>query len=229
MAVATLRTETLVESRPKVLELEEDEAETLNALGRKLASDRGWWGETGGEDGEIEVRTAVRCSPVGGGRWSVTVDNAVGTVSAGGVQLIIRPKILQTHLLHLFAKAGSWPRMDESLAPLSIDSDLVDLVVRWYLSAVERLLRGDLMRDYRETRDDLEAVRGRIDAIGTTQLLYSGRFAAVCDFEVFDVDIALNRVLKAAARAILGNPVMAPESRRRAERVAVRMDEGGPI
>jgi 5-methylcytosine-specific restriction endonuclease McrBC regulatory subunit McrC len=101
----------------------------------------------------------------------------------------------------------------------------MDLVARWYLNATERLLRGDLIRDYRETRDDLEAVRGRVDALGTAQLFYAGRLAATCDFEVFDVDTPLNRVLKAAARAIVRNPTMAHENRRRAERVVLRMDD----
>ncbi len=105
----------------------------------------------------------------------------------------------------------------------------MDLVVRWYLNATERLLRGDLIRDYRETRDDLEAIRGRVDAMGTAQLFYSGRLAATCDFDVFDVDTPLNRVLKGAARAIVRSPSLALATRRRAERIVVRMDDVGSL
>ena len=85
------------------------------------------------------------------------------------------------------------------------------------------------MRDYVAMTDDLDAVRGRIDAMGTAQLIYSGRLAATCEFEEFEVDTPLNRVLKAAAREIVRNPLMSRASRKRAERVDARMDDVGSL
>jgi 5-methylcytosine-specific restriction enzyme subunit McrC len=228
MAIARVRVERLVESQPRALELEPDQAEALQVLGRKLVSDKTWWGESGRIEDDPELRTAIRCSS-DGKQWSVTVDNAVGTVSTRDLQLIIEPKIPQRHLFYLFSKTQSWPRLDESPTPLSADESLMDLVVRWYLNAVERLLRGDLIRDYVAKRDDLDAVRGGIDAMGTAQLFYSGRLAATCDFEEFEVDTPLNRVLKAAAREIVRSPLMSRASRKRAERVDARMDDVGSL
>jgi 5-methylcytosine-specific restriction endonuclease McrBC regulatory subunit McrC len=224
-----MRVETLVESSSRNLEISDDEAEGLRALGRKLVSQKPWWGAVLSDEDEPEDTTAIRCNPVGGGQWAVSVDNAVGTVATGDLQLVVVPKIAAAHLLYLFSRTNAWPRLDETIAPLRPDETLMDLVARWYLNATERLLRGDLIRDYRETRDDLDAVRGRIDALGTAQLFYSGRLAATCDFEVFDVDTPLNRVLKAAARAIVRNPLMAQENRRRAERIVLRMDDVGSL
>jgi 5-methylcytosine-specific restriction endonuclease McrBC regulatory subunit McrC len=222
-----MRVETLIESLPQILQLTDDEAAGLTALGRKLASHKPWWGARPPEDDDVSVTTSIRCAAAGDGQWSVAVDNAVGTVATGDLQLVIQPKIPTLHLLYLFSRTTAWPRLDESLAPLGSDESLMELVARWFLNAIERLLRGDLMRDYYETRDDLDAVRGRIDPLGTAQLFYSGRLAATCDFEIFDLDTPLNRVLKAAALAIVRNPEMTQESRKRAERIVLRMDDVG--
>ena len=222
-----MRVETLIESSPQSLQITDDEAAGLSALGRKLASHRQWWGAGTPEDGEIAVTTSIHCTAAGSGQWTVAVDNAVGTVATGNLQLVIQPKIATLHLLYLFSRTNAWPHLEETPAPLSSDESLMDLVARWFLNSIENLLRGDLMRDYYETRDDLEAVRGRIDALATAQLFYSGRLAATCDFDVFDVNTPLNRVLKAAAQAIVRNPAMSQDSRSRAERILLRMDDVG--
>ena len=229
LAVGVVRTETLTESKVFSIELADDQAEALSALGRKLASDRAWWGRSGDEDIENERRTVLRCSPITAGLWSVYVSNAVGTVTTRDLQLIVEPKIPADHLFYLMGRSESWPRMDKSLAPLQRDRSLFSLVVRWFLNATERLLRSELMEDYRETRYDVEAVRGQLEAMGTAHLYYAGRLAAACVFEEFDVDTPLNRTLKAAARAVLRDPTMEPASRRRAERLVVRMDGVGPL
>jgi 5-methylcytosine-specific restriction endonuclease McrBC regulatory subunit McrC len=224
-----MRVETLRESHAAELILSAEEAEGLLSLGRKLASDKSWWGTNATDEEDSDSAAVIRCDHAGDGRWRITVDNAVGSVTTGDVHLIVQPKIPSSHLLYLFSKTDAWPRLDEASAPLLADATFIELIALWYLNAMETLLRSELLRDYREDKDELEAVRGRIDVLATTQLIYSGRLAATCDFEVFDVDTPLNRVLKAAARAILRVPVFSGQSRRRAERVALRMDEVGPL
>ena len=224
-----MRVETLLESHSAELLLSAEEAGGLLSLGRKLASDKSWWGTNATDEEDSDSAAVIRCDQAGGGRWRITVDNAVGSVTTGDVHLIVQPKIPSSHLLYLFSKTDAWPRLDEAAAPLLADATFIELIALWYLNAMETLLRSELLRDYREDKDELEAVRGRIDVLATTQLIYSGRLAATCDFEVFDVDTPLNRVLKAAARAILRVPVFSGQSRRRAERVALRMDEVGPL
>jgi hypothetical protein len=85
-----MRTEPLTESQDTVLALEPSEARDLEDLGRRLASRKAWWGDGGGV---AEKGTSViRVRPVGDGRWSVRVSDAVGLVSIGSLQLLIEPK-----------------------------------------------------------------------------------------------------------------------------------------
>ncbi len=229
-----MRTETLVESRPTELEISAEEAQALAALGQKLASDKTWWGEVGEEDleesGDDRRRSVIKVSPSGPGKWQVTVVDAVGVAALPELQLVVAPKIPISHLLFLFSESGDWPKLDDqAIAQLASADDLAELVAYWYLNCLERVLRLDLVRDYRPTEDDLDSVRGQIVPLPTAALYYSGRLSAHCEFEEFDVDTPLNRVLKAAAQAILGNPGFSPDRTRRAIRFVSRMSEVGPL
>ena len=92
---------------------------------------------------------------------------------------------------------------------------LWDLVAAWFIDAAERLLRLGLIKDYREVNDVLPIARGRIRPIETARLYNSGRVALHCDFDEFDHDNALNRVVKAAALAVAGSKMLKPDLRRR--------------
>src|SRR5947209_10523483 len=123
-----MRVEKLIESSPRILQITNDEAAGLSALGRKLASHRQWWGAGASEEGEIAMTTSIRCTAAGTGQWTVAVDNAVGTVATGNLQLVVQPKISTLHLLYLLSRTNAWPRLDETLSPLGSDESLMDLV-----------------------------------------------------------------------------------------------------
>ncbi len=61
--------------------------------------------------------------------------------------------------------------MDES-------ENLAVLVAHWFVTALERVLEEGLARDYRQHRDELTAVRGRVLPLNTARLFYRGRGAA---------------------------------------------------
>ncbi len=98
------RIEHLVESREAELRLSDSEAAALMAAGHNLASDRAWFGLQPPQD-----RTVIRC--VRGNRpesWVVRVQDAVGVIGVGQLQLVVEPKIPIDHLLFLFSKPSSW-------------------------------------------------------------------------------------------------------------------------
>lgn len=221
-----MRSETLREASERVLELEDAQAEALAAAGRRLASNRRWWG------GDVELaadRTVVRVEPRGTGRWSVYVADAVGVLSVGDLQIVVEPKIPLNHLLYLFEESRALPRLDDQRASVEATGSLWRLVAEWFVREGERLLRRDLMRDYEERVDDVPAVRGRIEALATARLFYSGRLQTRCEYEEFGLDTALNRVLKAAAGEVAGSPLLEPLLRRRAIRLLARFDEVGGL
>jgi hypothetical protein len=227
-----VRTEALVESQPKALIASVQEAHELLLLGQDLASDKAWWGDEAADDeSEDGYRPSViRVNQLEDGRWSVNVVDAIGVVALTDLQLVVLPKIPLHHLLFLFGESERWPQMDDdAIAKLTSANDLAELVAHWYMNALERVLRLDLIRDYRLMEDDLESVRGQIVAFPTAALYYSGRLAAHCEFEEFDVDTPLNRVLKAAAHAIASSPTFGAERTKRAIRFVARMTEVGQL
>lgn len=211
-----MRVERLVESRSAVLELSLEEASGLTAVGRRLAS-------------QEQQRSVIECEPYGHGRWSVRVPNAVGVVRVGALHVVVEPKIPLPHLLHLFERSGAFPRVDENLADLSTAESLWPLVAAWYLAVLERLLRSGLSSGYQLTSEELPASRGRIMVGATSRAFYKGRVTMECEYEDFDVDTALNRVLKAAAIAVSGSAALAWDLRRRARRAMNHMEGVGRL
>jgi 5-methylcytosine-specific restriction endonuclease McrBC regulatory subunit McrC len=160
--------------------------------------------------------------PVSSGIWNLTVDNAVGVIAVDGVEVIVEPKIPLQHLIFLFEKARQLPRLDKRPIDVSRTTTLLELVALWFLRALEALFRDDLLHDYREDHDVLGVLRGSLDVAGTTQLSYSGHPKFSCFFEEYDVDTALNRLLKAGANCVAANGAFPVDLRRRFRLIARR-------
>jgi len=94
--------------------------------------------------------------------------------------------------------------------------DLPTLIGRLLAHAVERRLRRNLSRGYRQTAQILPRVRGRIDLLKTysNDLLQKGQVA--CRFEEHTIDTPRNRLVRAALEAIstrVGDDVLAHRCR----------------
>jgi 5-methylcytosine-specific restriction enzyme subunit McrC len=172
----------------------------------------------------------LRCERLDARTASVRVADAVGLIAIPGLELHIRPKIPTEHLLHLLRAGQTLPRFASQSGSLQESStNLAVLVAHWYTVAVERLLQQGLARGYREDRDEIHSVRGRIDPIGTARLYYRGRPLVVADFEQFDIDMPLNRVLLHAARLLARAPALPADIRRRALRATHQLDRIGDL
>jgi 5-methylcytosine-specific restriction enzyme subunit McrC len=221
-----VRTFTLRESQAAILPLTPAEATALQEVGRRLVGVAKPWGSE-----EVDsTRTVVRCEPVVEGQWRVVIDNAVGLISLGpDTQLVANPKIPTSHLLYLFAASGRFPRLDEQSGMLSKASSLWELVAEWFVSEAERTLRRDLRRDYESFHDELSELRGTLNPLLSASRYYAGRITFVCDFDDFNVDIALNRVIRAAAEMVVRSPELKPVLRRRARGILARMEDVGSL
>ena len=220
-----MRVERMVESRAAVLDLSLEEASGLMAVGRGLASKQRRWGQ----DHVAEERSVIECTPYGHGRWSVRVPDAVGVIRVGAWQLVVEPKVPLSHLIHLFERSGAFPRIDATLASLATAESLWPMVAAWYLAALERLLRSGLSSGYQPAREELPAARGRIAVGATSRAFYKGRITLDCEYEDFDVDTALNRMLKAAATAASASSALEWDLRRRARRATNHMEGVGRL
>jgi 5-methylcytosine-specific restriction enzyme subunit McrC len=136
-------------------------------------------------------------------------------------------KIPVAHLLHLFAKSGAFPRLEDQRGLVAAGGSLWELVATWFVAATERVLRRDLVRDYEMTEDDLAAVRGTVQVLPTARHYYEGRLRFDCMFEEFGYDSALNRVIRGATRVVSASPQLSRTTRRRALALIARMEGVG--
>ncbi|HEY9404777.1 MAG TPA: hypothetical protein VIQ24_19125 [Pyrinomonadaceae bacterium] len=224
-----MRTERLTESAEGYLALTESQAMALARLGRNLASRKAWWGEKPEDVDAHKERTVIRCTPERPGLWRVRVADAVGVIAVDGLQIVVGAKIPAGHLLYLMEKSGRLPRLAAEGANVAVDKTMWELVAEWYTASLEGVLRRDLIKDYRAVTDELQLARGHVDLYRTARAYYDGRLVIACEFDEFDADTPLNRVLRAAAAGVAGSPLLRPELRRRARRLLARMDHVGEM
>jgi 5-methylcytosine-specific restriction enzyme subunit McrC len=98
--------------------------------------------------------------------------------------------------------------------------DLSDLLARLLCFAVERRLRRNLSRGYRQRAAEVSRVRGRIDVRRTYTRDLPRRGMVACRFQEHTFDTPRNRLVRAALEALgsrVMNPVLAHECHRLAE------------
>jgi 5-methylcytosine-specific restriction endonuclease McrBC regulatory subunit McrC len=159
----------------------------------------------------------------------VRVPNAIGVVRVEGLHIVVEPKIPLPHVIHLFERSGAFPRLDANMADLASAESLWPLVAAWYLTALERLLSSGLASGYQHAREEMAVARGRLVTGATARAFLKGRVLLDCEYEEFDVDTPLNRVLKAAANAVGASAALSWDVRRRATRAVNHMEGIGPL
>jgi 5-methylcytosine-specific restriction enzyme subunit McrC len=216
----------LVESEARRVRLSTREAEQLALLGQRLTSDTKWWGA---KDDEGTERSVIDCRMRPDGLWDLKVLEAVGLIAVGDLQIRIEPKIPLPHFMYLATRSKLFPRTDDAITSTDRADHLIELIVHWFLSATERLLRGELSHGYVDCEDHLEAVRGQLVPLETARAYYTGRPTVACRFEEFNEDIDLNRIIKAAAELAASGAWLSPPYRKRAKAILARADLVGSL
>lgn len=228
--------ENLTESKAAVLFLSRGEAAALRDLGRSFAALRSSQekDEEQANESEASVLECVRFEEADRSEdvqaYKVTVWNRIGAIQLGDRTLLIRPKIEFDHFIYVSELAIGDPQIRER-DPLVLEphQSFRDLIARWFLNAVDRLIPNHLIRDYYEQLGVLPAVRGAVNPIATTRRFYHGRLDVVCRYDTFELDHALNRILKEACLRVANFETLTEVDRRRARSKANSMPEVGPF
>ena len=223
--LAGRRREALTESKAALIRLSEEQASALNKIGSQLASDKHWWGQSESD----ERGSVISCRPESSGFWSVRVDNAIGLIAVGDLQITVEPKIPIEHLLFLFSVSGRIPRVQPQTGELGVGVSLFAVIARWFVIAVEALFRRDIIRDYREEEDILSTVQGRIHVVPTARRVLTGHSDAMCTYEDYSFDTPINRILRGAGEIIARTSLAGDETRRRARGIVARLQDAGPL
>ena len=221
----------LTESTPKAIALTKVQATALSELGKTLASKKQWWGDEDEEPTSTVEKSVIRCAPRIDGKWDVIVLNAVGVITTEDLDLFVEPKIPLAHAVHLFSRSDQFPRLSDNALKTHIATGqlLWRAVAQWFVMSVEQLLRDDLIRDYRGAIQEIPQARGHVNVFATTQCYLNCWLSMVCEYDEFDADNALNRVLKAALSKTQRMHALDVSVRDRAARAVLRFNDVGPL
>lgn len=131
-----------------------------------------------------------------GDEVTVRPGGVVGSVSVGGVPLVVRPKIPIDRVLFMTAYAADPFRWEENWSAIAGVDDLEDGMAALFVAACRRTLQRGLLRSYRTVDADLPMVKGRVR--WNVQARRPAPLPIASRFQVHDDDITENRVLREA-------------------------------
>lgn len=158
------------------------------------------------------------------GWWSVTASHYVGTLVVEDLRIYIKPKIRLENLFLLLGVGLREQDWMKAAAHYDLNQNLLPAVVSFFTRSADLSLRRGVYRHYREERDRLSTIRGRIDT--PAEMTRAGIvYPIACRFDEYTADIAENRYLKAAILKSLRVPGVLPEDRRRLHRLRITLEE----
>lgn len=184
---------------------------------------------------QIDPETARALNSVSRGRLQISFDpepgfhqitatSYVGTVVAGNLDVLVRPKVGLENLFALLEVGfpdESWYKTDFSFAT---STSLLPAVAAHFARRLEMTLAQGVLRSYRSNEDRLWTVRGRIDIAET--LRRPGLDVPIpVRFEEFTADNNENRYLRSAIRRLMRTPGVAPAVRTQLHRQLGSLEE----
>lgn len=164
-------------------------------------------------------------TPAIAGEWRVTGVSKVGVIRLGDHEVRIEPKVPLDRLFHVLARSqewGSW--FDESVRLGSVD-DLYPAIAEAMATWGERVLRTGVLRGYRITRAAEPTVRGRWLVDEQIRKRRGLPLPAELQFDEFTADIPENRMLRSAARRLVGFAGLPDAVRARLLRIDLQLGE----
>lgn len=141
--------------------------------------------------------------------YLIRASSHVGSIAVPGIVLHVLPKVPVVNILHLM----TWSTERISLGrdePDQATGSLTAAVAAWYSRMLERTLVLGVDRSYVEEADRVVALRGRIDWPAQTRAVGLPTPIA-CRYDEWSLDTRANRIVAAAALALLRNPAVPPQ------------------
>lgn len=156
----------------------------------------------------------VRLMP-GGRMWQLRGLGKVGAVRVGPVEVHVAPKVPIDRIVFMIGyatKGVAWrdDRVDVDRAP-----HLVEALAETFLRFAETATRQGLLQGYRVVEEALPVVRGRIREDDQIRRRFGLMIPVEVRYDDYTVDIAENRLLRAAVIRLLHVTGLRPELRRR--------------
>lgn len=156
---------------------------------------------------ELERRRPGFCER---GYRSIRLAQYAGVVNLGGRVLEILPKVgadadepaARAVLLRLLRRSGAFTDTPVGAAAQNLTrSPLVEIFISAFLDTTATVIRGGLLRQYRERAEDLGVVRGRIAFSRQLGAQFNRPDVVSCVYDDLTADNVWNRAIKAGLRA----------------------------
>ena len=162
------------------------------------------------------------------GHWQVVANHHVGSINVGGLQVLVRPKIPLRNLFLLLEVGLREQDWHDEAVRFESTGDLLPALVSFFARTTKTTLARGLYHSYREQRDRLIALRGRVDI--ARQLVQPGLvIPTACQFTEFTADLIENSYLKAAVSRSLRVAGVQPIDRRRLMQHLVTLEDVGDL
>jgi 5-methylcytosine-specific restriction enzyme subunit McrC len=166
----------------------------------------------------LDLRTSpadVAVAPIGHGIYRVTPSHFVGSVRLGQLSLIVRPKVELDRLFFLLGYTRTLDFDQTATVELKVQPYLTEAFIRVFLDEVQRALRRGALMLYMTVDDSGNTVRGRLRVADQLRRRYAIPLPVEITYDDFTVDIAENRILRAALRRASRLRLTNPSLRRR--------------
>ena len=144
-------------------------------------------------------------------RHGIQATHVVGIISVPGATLEILPKIdgedhaVRKALVHMLAVAHNLRVADTELASVDTQrTDLLELLIALFANRLIVAVRRGLPRRYVGHEEDLPRLRGSLNVVRQWTRFAARPDMLACRFDELSEDTPLNRVFKAAVRALAG-------------------------
>jgi 5-methylcytosine-specific restriction enzyme subunit McrC len=167
---------------------------------------------------------SVVVTPVPGvARWCVGAGHHVGVVSVGDTTVFIRPKMPVARLIFLLGYATDPKAWRDDPAHVGDDDELWGAMAQVFVRQAEQALAQGVLQGYRVEDATLHVLRGRLRENDQMRLRPGLPTPIEVRFDEYDVDIAENRLLRAATERLLRLPRVAPAASRRLRHLRARL------
>jgi 5-methylcytosine-specific restriction endonuclease McrBC regulatory subunit McrC len=173
--------------------------------------------------------TVIRCTYVAEGSYTVRVENHIGAIRVDDQTFIIKPKIAFKHFAYISRSSNSAPLSRKEQIQLDSFTSFHELIARWFLDEALSLVPQRLIRDYRPHFENTPQVRGRVNVLSSSRRWLTGNLSVDCDYEEFDLDHPINRLIKEALNRLQYADFLGLEMRSEARRLFRAMGEVGPL
>ncbi|MFC9250042.1 McrC family protein [Amycolatopsis thailandensis] len=162
------------------------------------------------------LRTTFKClvtrTDNGDGQYNVRAQDRVGTVIVGDTAIVVAPKLPIARVLFLITHAvdPSWTNE----AALGTAESLTDAIAAVFTHMCDQAVRTGLLRGYRDHREWLHTVRGRIDFAEQLRVSPGRDLPIAVTYQLHDEDIPENQLLRTALDLLAQVPINSPQVHR---------------